>query len=704
MAITISGQNNNDKILASDGVLDSISGFNVVGVMTAAQFDVTGKTTTNHISIGNNIHLGNAGIITATTLLGNVTGNVNHESNLLLQISGSEKFRVGNGGQFGIGGANYGTAGQVFTSGGSGSAPTWSTIASDKITEGNTEAEVYDNGSDGRFTVTTEGSERLRIDSSGRVLINTTDGWGSNVKLHLASSGNTYAVITAGTSSNSVLAFSDDGTERGSIDYDHNGDHMLFKTAASERLRIDSGGRIGIKNTSPSSQYFNNLVVGDNSSGDWGMTIRTNSSNKGVIAFSDTDAADANRYDGYIAYHHNDQSMRFNTGGANERLRIAADGTVTVGDGNNLAADYVATMLIDGGSHSKLTLYGATDGTGSVTFSDGSGSGATRRAGFIDFTHGANTTTNQFGIGLADLNHVFIRTAGSNRGSLEVFGTFNESTNPAIEINYNNDARKVFLSNSAGDFNAITRNGSQTKGQLKMFESGILLHNMKNPLDTSTLQTFRTGVYHTTPGSTNTSLSPIVNYLQKGGGGTYDAFEEGNCTLEVNGGGNDHYQPIGFVPRGYNLDQTSFGGQWAGEMWIHQVGSQNPASYGYDSSSYNTWATMSFKCKWDCAHWNAKPSGFWVEHYINYGRAQIAKIDASGTQSQFVIYLLPGSYRIRFNCLRGMAVHRAVSDGAALVMRDGGSFVTYNTLAYSSRNTAFDSEITSGSASFAYST
>ena len=175
MAITISGQNNNDKILASDGVLDQISGFNVVGVMTATTFDVTGKTTTNHISIGNNIHLGNAGIITATTLLGNVTGNINHESNLLLQISGSEKFRVGNGGQFGIAGANYGTAGQVFTSGGSGSAPTWSTIASDKITEGNTEAEVVDTGSDGYFKVTTEGSERLRVDASGDVLIGTTD-------------------------------------------------------------------------------------------------------------------------------------------------------------------------------------------------------------------------------------------------------------------------------------------------------------------------------------------------------------------------------------------------------------------------------------------------------------------------------------------------------------------------------------------------
>ena len=62
-----------------------------------------------------------------------------------------------------------------------------------------------------------------------------------------------------------------------------------------------------------------------------------------------------------------------------------------------------------------------------------------------------------------------------------------------------------------------------------------------------------------------------------------------------------------------------------------------------------------------------------------------------------MIYLLPGRYKIRYNAVRGVSVHRPVSDGAALVMRDGGSFVTYNTLAYSSRNTAFGSEITAGS-------
>ena len=41
--------------------------------------------------------------------------------------------------------------------------------AGDKITEGNTEAEVVDTGSDGHFKVTTEGSERIRVGPAGQV-------------------------------------------------------------------------------------------------------------------------------------------------------------------------------------------------------------------------------------------------------------------------------------------------------------------------------------------------------------------------------------------------------------------------------------------------------------------------------------------------------------------------------------------------------
>ena len=100
MAITISGENNNDRITAQDGVIDTISGFNIAGIITASSFtgDLTGNVT------------------------GNLTGNVNSTSPLLLQTGGSERIRLTGNNEIGIAGANYGTSGQVLTSGGSGSA------------------------------------------------------------------------------------------------------------------------------------------------------------------------------------------------------------------------------------------------------------------------------------------------------------------------------------------------------------------------------------------------------------------------------------------------------------------------------------------------------------------------------------------------------------------------------------------------------
>lgn len=43
---------------------------------------------------------------------------------------GSERLRVAASGQIGIGGANYGTSGQVLTSGGASAAPSWTTVSS----------------------------------------------------------------------------------------------------------------------------------------------------------------------------------------------------------------------------------------------------------------------------------------------------------------------------------------------------------------------------------------------------------------------------------------------------------------------------------------------------------------------------------------------------------------------------------------------
>ena len=63
-----------------------------------------------------------------------VYGSLNTDSGRLRILdqsgsSGVERFEIGPNGEIGLGGANYGTSGQVLTSNGSGSAPTWQTAS-----------------------------------------------------------------------------------------------------------------------------------------------------------------------------------------------------------------------------------------------------------------------------------------------------------------------------------------------------------------------------------------------------------------------------------------------------------------------------------------------------------------------------------------------------------------------------------------------
>ena len=232
MAIVISGVNNNDKITASDGTIDLLSGVNYAGIITAPAFTTTGNLTAGHLNIGSGIQLGNAGVATATTFVGNLNGNVNGSAGtLLLQISGSEKFRVGSSGQLGIGGANYGTSGQVLTSGGSGSAATWSTVSvgggtgidfndNVKIRLGDSQdLQIYHSGS--HSFIQEEGTGSLYIDSnqlylrqadSDTVLFYTTSGGevrithNGNEKIRTDSNGVTVTGTVAAT------AFTGDGS------------------------------------------------------------------------------------------------------------------------------------------------------------------------------------------------------------------------------------------------------------------------------------------------------------------------------------------------------------------------------------------------------------------------------------------------------------------------------------------------------------
>ena len=146
----------------------------------------------------------------------------------------------------------------------------------------------------------------LTIDSSGRLLVGTSAGWGSNVKLHLASSTNTYLTITSGTSHNGVLAFSDDGTERGSIDYDHNGDTLNFRAN-------------GIKRATVGATYF---YVDDGTNGR--VTLQPETANVNQILSTTTG------FGSYCNLKYQAADHIFLYGGT-ERLRITSDGNITFG-------------------------------------------------------------------------------------------------------------------------------------------------------------------------------------------------------------------------------------------------------------------------------------------------------------------------------------------------------------------------------------
>ena len=156
-------------------------------------------------------------------------------------------------------------------------------------------------------------AERLRIDSSGRLLLGTTtEGEVTAQTLTLASSSHAGITIRSGTSSSGSIYFSD-GTSgadeyRGFIEYPHSSDFLKFGTNASERMRIDSSGRLLLGTTDLGDGAADNLTIED--SGNSGITIRSGSSNNGAIFFSDGTAGNS-LYEGTIQYDHTNNELYF---------------------------------------------------------------------------------------------------------------------------------------------------------------------------------------------------------------------------------------------------------------------------------------------------------------------------------------------------------------------------------------------------------
>jgi hypothetical protein len=187
----------------------------------------------------------------------------------------------------------------------------------------------------------------VALDSSGRLGIGTSS---PSVKLDV--SGN--------------VQFGDGG----GFDMNANGTRWQFSLAGTERMRIDSSGRVGIGTTNPGSYSAagDNLVIAD--AGNCGITLAAGTSSTGQILFADgTTGADTIR--GIIGYTHASDGLFFGTN-AVERLRIDSSGRLLIGtssDRSNVPGASVGVLIegASGGNTNKRFvqhIFGSGDGSG----------------------------------------------------------------------------------------------------------------------------------------------------------------------------------------------------------------------------------------------------------------------------------------------------------------------------------------------------
>ena len=441
MSIVISGVNNNDKITASDGTIDLLSGVTYnseitvpslklgsniqlgnAGIITATSFagnisgNITGTTGTfgDFVNIGSNIQLGNAGVVTATTFVGNVTGNVNNTGNLLLQIGGGEKVRITSTGRVGINSTNPSAPLEIYTA----ASAAWKFRIDTTVSDGvgfyqraNGDFEMvlrdasnnvnYIAGTSGALQFATSGSEQLRIDSNGRLLsgytaaLNKFHGPGSttNRNPHLQISG-------TNVNSASMSLTSWDNNVNG-----YYGPALYL--AKSGSTTIGGNGRVANLNSILGSIIF---------SGDDGTDFV-----KGAMiqAAVDTSTGDNDMPSRLMFLTTGDGTQQ-----PTERVRITSGGTTRIGDSTAYSSlgdsDYQCVIHPNRSNSSKAALGLHIKQTGG----QGGGSSAASICLKIDNTANYNNASHMYGI-FTDVNQQYVQpTTGCH---VETQGTYSET-------------------------------------------------------------------------------------------------------------------------------------------------------------------------------------------------------------------------------------------------------------------------------------
>ena len=203
------------------------------------------------------------------------------------------------------------------------------------------------------LAITTAGTQRVTVDSSGNVGIGTSSPYSVSAtsnSLNIANTSSSAEInFLSSTTGFNSLYFGDGagGTDRyrGYLEYAHNGDYMRFATGTVERLRIDSSGNVGIGTSSPSDTLHLNGATG------YGLKVTDSSSHIGVYR---------THSDGAILKTASNHALLFGTNDT-ERLRIDSSGRVGIG-----TSSPTTKCVISNGGAEGLE-FGHTSGTNEVS-------------------------------------------------------------------------------------------------------------------------------------------------------------------------------------------------------------------------------------------------------------------------------------------------------------------------------------------------
>ena len=208
---------------------------------------------------------------------------------------------------------------------------------------------VIKNPSNAYVSFGTNDTERMRIDSSGDLLLGTTTSAG---KLTVDSGTSNTCATFQSSDSGAGINVKDDSA-RSSIEQngvslkissdtgaEHANSDIRLQVDGSTKMLIDSSGRVLIGTTVTTDAPANDagdIIIGTTSDTQKGITI-VGSTSGGINNIFFSDGAGYNNQ-GRIAYYHADDSMRFTTNVA-ERARITSTGNLLVNSTTSAGTDY----------------------------------------------------------------------------------------------------------------------------------------------------------------------------------------------------------------------------------------------------------------------------------------------------------------------------------------------------------------------------